>query len=73
MGFFDKKNPIFWKIDKGSEFAVKCDWISNISQHLQRMRFRKQDWLSGKKLWGVWKALKAGTLLLNATEVVGFL
>ena len=72
-GFFRQKNPIFQKIDEGSEFAVESDWISNISQHVQRMRFRKQDWLMGKKLWGFWKALKAGTLLLNATELVGFL
>ena len=48
MGHFDKKNPIFQKIDKGSEFSVGCDWNSNISQHVQRMRYRKQDWLLGK-------------------------
>ena len=52
MGFSQKNVPTFQKIDKGSEFAVECDWISNNSQHVQKMRFRKQGWLLGRKLWG---------------------
>ena len=51
-GFFRQKKPIFQKNDTGSEFAVECDWVSNISQHVQKMRFRKQGWLLGRKLWG---------------------
>ena len=48
MGFSEKKYPIFQKNDKGSKFAVECDWISNISQHVQKLRFRKQDGYSEK-------------------------
>ena len=47
-GFSRQINPIFQKNYKGSEFAVECDWISKISQNVQRMRFRKQDWFFGK-------------------------
>ena len=50
-GFFRKKKyPIFQKIDKSSKFAVECDWISNISQYVQKLRFRKQDGYSEKNL-----------------------
>ena len=48
MGFSEKKHPIFQKIDKVSKFAVECDWISNISQFFQNLRFRKQDGYSQK-------------------------
>ena len=48
MGFSETKNPIFRKIDKGSNFAVECDWISNISQHVQKLWFRKQYGYSEK-------------------------
>ena len=47
-GFSRQINPIFQKNYKGSKFAVECDWISKISQNVQRMRFRKQDWFFGK-------------------------
>ena len=50
MGFSEKKYPIFQKIDKSSKFAVECDWISNISQYVQKLRFRKQDGYSEKNL-----------------------
>ena len=43
MGFSGKKYTIFQKIDKGSKFAVECDWNSKISQHVQKLTFRKQD------------------------------
>ena len=48
MGFSEKKYPIFQETDKGSKFAVECDWISNISQHVRKLRFRKQDGYSEK-------------------------
>ena len=59
MGHFDKKNPIFQKIDKGSKFSVECDWISDIFQHVQKLRFRKQYLLFGKKSWVSLKAAKS--------------
>ena len=36
---FRKKILIFFKIAKGSKFAVKCDWNSKISQNVQRLGF----------------------------------
>ena len=49
-----QKKMIFFKIVENTKFAVKCDWISDISQHVtKKKRFRKQDWLFGKKSW-VW-------------------
>ena len=45
-----QKKTIFLKIVELSNFSVECDWISNIFQHVQKLRIRKQDWLFGKKL-----------------------
>ena len=41
-GFFWQKTPIFQKIDKGSKFAVECDWISKFSQNVQVLIFSKK-------------------------------
>ena len=41
MGF-SKKILNFFKIAKGSKFAVKCDWNSKISQNVQNMGFFKE-------------------------------
>ena len=73
MGHFHKKNPIFQKIDKGSKFSVDCDWISDIFQHVQKLRFLKQDWVFGKKLEFRWKQLEAANLMQDATELASFL
>ena len=70
---FFEKNPIFQKSHKGSKFAVECDWISDIFQHVTKKRFRKQDWLFGRILEFRWKPLKAANLMQNATELVSFL
>ena len=37
-----KKILNFFKIAKGSKFAVKCDWNSKISQNVQNMGFFKE-------------------------------
>ena len=42
-GFFWQKTPIFQKIDKGSKFAVECDWISKFSQNVQVLIFSKKN------------------------------
>ncbi len=50
MGFSEKK-PIFQKSDKGSKFAVKCDWISDISHYVTKKRdFEKNIGYSEKLL-----------------------
>ena len=43
MDFFDKKNSVFQKTDKGSQFAVECDWIRKISQYVQVLVFPKRN------------------------------
>ena len=68
-----QKKMIFFKIVKNSKFAEKRDWFSDISQHVTKKRFRKQDWLFGKVLEFWWKPPKAANLVMNATELVGFL
>ena len=51
MGF-SKKNIEFFKIAKGSKFAVKCDWITKISQSVQNLGFfLKNRWVFWKKFW----------------------
>ena len=51
MGFF-AQNPIFQKSDKGSKFAVECDWISKFSQNVQVLVFwKKTDRISEKNLF----------------------
>ncbi len=40
---FSKKNPISQKSDKGSDFAVKCHWLSKFSQNVQVLIFEKKS------------------------------
>ena len=40
---FSKKNPISQKSDKGSDFAVKCHWLSKFSQNVQVLVFEKKS------------------------------
>ncbi len=54
MGF-SEKNLVFQKNDKGSKFAVECDWLSDISQHVTKKEIsettlviRKNSWVSLK-------------------------
>ena len=62
MGF-SKKILIFFKIAKGSKFAVKCDWNSKISQNVQNMGFFKElDGFLEKKDWIFSKSLKVANL-----------
>ena len=51
-GFLGKKILNFFKIAKGSKFAVKCDWNSNISQNVQKLGFflKKIDGCSEKNI-----------------------
>ena len=37
--FFSKKKPEFLETDKISQFDVKCDWNSKISQNFQKLGF----------------------------------
>ena len=50
-GFLWQKYSIFQKNDKGSKFAVECDWNSKISQNVQVLIFskKKTDSFSEKK------------------------
>ena len=58
-----KKILNFFKIAKGSKFAVKCDWKSKISQNVQNMGFFKElDGFLEKKYWIFSKSLKVANL-----------
>ena len=51
---FSKRNcDFFWKIDKGSEFAVEWDGISKISRNIRKLAgvWKKRDWVLEKKSW----------------------
>ena len=50
-GFFPQKNPISQKNDKGSKFAVECNWINKISQNFQILVFLKKKIGFLKKLF----------------------
>ena len=41
MGFFEK-NSIFQISDKGSKFAIECDWFIKFSQNVQVLVFWKK-------------------------------
>ena len=49
MDFFDKKNSISQKTDKGSKFAVESDWISKISQNVLLLIFIKKKQIGFQK------------------------
>ena len=57
IGF--QKETIFSKIVELSQISVEGDWISGFSQHVQKLRFQKQDWLIGKKSWVSLKTAKS--------------
>ena len=50
MGLFEK-NPIFQKTDKGSKFAVECDWISDNSHHVTKKEISKTRLVIRKTSW----------------------
>ena len=49
MGLFEK-NPIFQKSDKGSKFAIECDWNNKFSQNVQVLVFWKKPTGFQKKM-----------------------
>ena len=51
MDGFLQKNPIFQKSDKGSKFAVECDWISDNSQHVTKKEISKTRLVIRKNSW----------------------
>ena len=70
IGF--QKKTSFLKNVELSKFSVECDWISDIFQRVQKLRFRKQYWVSGKNPEFRWKQLKVANLMQNATRLVVF-
>ena len=65
---------ISFKIVENSKLAVKCDWISDISQHVTKKRdFENKIGYLEKNIEFGWRPLKAANLMQNATELVTFL